>query len=57
MDPKPRFIVLDDDGPVRRFYTKYEANQWVKARPELRVKVLPKEKQPNIFESTEEAVF
>lgn len=57
MQSNPRFIVCDEDGPVRKFYTKTEAVQWVRERPELILEVLPKPKQPNVFETTEDAVF
>jgi hypothetical protein len=49
--------VHDEFGIVRKFYTKTEANQWLKARPECRLEVLPKPKEPSIFETTPAAVF
>lgn len=53
----PRYIVHDELGPVRTFFTKLEATRWIKARPECRVETLPKPHEPSIFETTEEAVF
>jgi hypothetical protein len=57
MNPSPRFVVSDEEGPVRKFYTKKEASEWAKTRPELILEALPKPKAVNMFEITEEAVF
>lgn len=52
-----RYLAVDDVGSVRKFFTKSEALSWIKARPELRLETLPKKPKPNIFETSEEAVF
>jgi len=49
--------VCDQEGPVRKFFTKSEAMQWVKTRPELILKINPKQKEPSVFETTPEAIF
>jgi len=40
-----RFIVHDGEGdPIRRFYTKNDALEFLKLRPECYLTVIPKEK-------------
>ena len=38
-----RYIVIDEDGePIRKFYSRNEANAFVEKRPEMKILVLPK---------------
>lgn len=52
-----RYIVQDEFGPVRKFYTKAEAARWAKERPGCRVVVEPKVVPSSVFDTTPEAVF
>lgn len=54
---EPRYLAVDDDGPARKFYSKLEATNWIKARPEFRLEVLPAPQKQNIFETSEPAIF
>lgn len=59
MKPDVKYIVYDEYGPVRKFYTKSEAARWVKTRPECRMVAAPKKNvhEPSVFETTPAAVF
>ena len=37
-----RFIVSDEEGPLRRFFSRDEAERFMSGNPELTLKVLPK---------------
>lgn len=51
-----RYQVHDEDGPVRAFSTAKEAKSYMLTRPELKLVVLPKPEQPNVYDD-EPAVF
>lgn len=51
-----RYQVHDEDGPVRAFETSKEAKNFIATRPELKLVVLPKPQQPNVYDY-EPAVF
>jgi hypothetical protein len=57
MKKNPKYIVCDEEGPLRVFYTKQEALKWMGHRPEFELNTLVKEKEPSVFEITPEAVF
>ena len=53
-----RFWVYDGDGELlRTFLSKKEALWFMEKRPECKLVIPPKTKQPNIFEISEEAPF
>jgi len=51
-----RYQVHDEDGPVRAFGTASEAKKFLATRPDLKLVVLPKPVQPNVYDG-EPAVF
>lgn len=55
--PKFKYVVHDEDGPVRKFANKAEAKRWVAGRNELTLLKIPQDKTPSIFETSEEALF
>jgi len=44
-----RFIVCDEGGALRSFFSKNDAAAFMRDRPELTLKVLPKEIKPDLF--------
>jgi hypothetical protein len=50
---KPRYQVTDESGPLRMFWTKAEAQQWM--QPYMRLIVLPKPKLELQYIEVEEA--
>lgn len=53
-----RFIVSDEEGPLRRFFTREEAEYFMRSDSELTLKVLPRPKVKRIdFSLFEEAPF
>ena len=53
-----RFVIHDDEGPIRTFHTKKEAVDFLTGKRGLRLVELPKPpKPPSVFETTEPAVF
>jgi len=55
--PKFKYVVHDEDGPVRKFVSKSEAKRWVAGRADLTLLKIPQDKIPSIFETSEEALF
>ena len=55
--PKFKYVVHDEDGPVRKFVSKSEAKRWVAGRTDLTLLKIPQDKTPSIFETSEEALF
>ena len=50
-----RFIVCDEEGPIRKFYSRADAKRFMASRPELKLVV---EDKPKLDTSTwEEAPF
>jgi hypothetical protein len=49
-----RFQCFDEFGLARSFDTKADAQAWMKTRPELQLKVLPKPKKPTIGDLVEQ---
>lgn len=45
-----RFIVCDEGGALRSFFSKDDALAFMRDRPELELKVLPIEPKPNYLE-------
>lgn len=45
--PMPRFVVHDEDGPIRAFYTRAAAQAWMSEG--MRLVVLPKEAKPDPY--------
>lgn len=43
-----RFIVSDDEGPLRRFFTQDEAEYFMKGDPSLKLNALPRPKNKKI---------
>lgn len=38
-----KYIVIDEDGqPIRKFYTRIEAKNFIEKRPEMKILVAPK---------------
>ena len=55
-----RFLVYDDEGLVRRFRSKQEAEWFMKNKPEMTLKTLPKPKDKSYQKALEdygEALF
>lgn len=50
-----RFIVYDEDGPLRKFYTRAEALAWM--LDGMRLVVLPKKPKPDWFTVCGEALL
>jgi len=51
----PRYQVTDECGPLRMFWTKKEAEQWM--QPWMKLVVLPKPKREKQFAEFEEALL
>lgn len=43
----PRFVVHDEDGPLRAFYTRAAAQAWMSKG--MTLVVLPKEAKPDLY--------
>jgi hypothetical protein len=56
-----RFVVHDEEGPVRTFWTRQEAVNWMCGRAEMWLEVRPavsrRELQRQMLEESELAVF
>ena len=56
-----RYVVRDDHGPVRTFWTRADAVRWMCGRPEMALEVLPapsrRELQRQMLAESEPAVF
>ena len=53
-----RFIVSDDEGPLRRFFTLDEAKRFMGEDPTLQLNILPRPKKETInLSSFEDALF
>ena len=53
-----RFIVSDEEGPLRRFFTRDEAERFMGGDPHLTLKILPRPRKERFdFSLFEEAPF
>jgi hypothetical protein len=52
-----RYVVSDELGPLRTFWTKKEALRWIQSRDDCTLLETPKSKPPSIWEDFEPAVF
>lgn len=50
--PHLRFVLVDDDGPIRRVATRGEANELLANRPDWRLIVEPRQPQRRVDLST-----
>lgn len=50
-----RFLVVDEDGPLRQFWTRAEAVAWM--LPGMNLVVLPKKPKPDWFAILGEALL
>ena len=56
--PTRRFVVHDDVGPLRAFYTRSDAMRFIAGRSDLHLVVLPKAKPVKLdLSQFEEALF
>jgi hypothetical protein len=56
-----RYVVHDDDGPIRTFWTRQEAVNWMCSRGDFWLEVIPmpsrSERQAQMLREAGEAVF
>lgn len=52
-----RFVVSDEDGGLRKFTTKADANAFMQDRPELSLRILPPQKKLDPCELVGECLF
>lgn len=52
-----RYIVYDDFGDLRSFYSRKEAEWFCENKPEFHIRVLPKPKEVSLIDLVGEALF
>ena len=61
MEWPARYVVRDDSGPVRTFWTRVDAVRWMCGRPEMALEVIPapsrRELQRQMIADSDPAVF
>ena len=52
-----RFVVCDDDGELRSFYTRAEAMEFIGDRTEFHLVVKPRKPKPDVFQLVGECLI
>lgn len=52
-----RYVVCDDDGELRSFYTRAEATEFIAGRSEFHIVVKPRKPKPDVFKLVGECLI